>query len=95
MKAVLHDDELARFTAEFAFDRVFLHLTIHQWNLNTIHTLRVRWTQTREMLRAAGYTRINAFFQKSNTSGPRFAEKLGFRRLRENSEFILMECENA
>lgn len=80
---------------EFYAGAVFVHLRVRRWAPSVLRLMRSRWPEIRAFLRSLGFARIHAFYRASNQTMPAFSSRFGFRELRRNAEWVLMECANA
>lgn len=92
-KMVLFDDERARFVAEFFRGRVYLHLKVRKWNLSTLKLMLELWPEFRRIFFNIGYPKVNAYYPVTNKLMPRFSGMFGFREVKRNNGWVLLETE--
>ena len=81
--------------AEFYRGMVFLHLRVDRWGPSVMRLMRSRWPVIQEALREVGYTKIFAFYRESNRTMAAFAGRFGFREVRRNIGWVLLEKNHA
>lgn len=94
-KTVFYDSADGRMVAEFFHGRVFLHLELRQWGMESAKKLRALWPAIKAALRSIGYVTIYAYNHEADARWPRFMSWFGFTELRIRNGWRLMECANA
>lgn len=95
MKIVAYENASVRCVLEFWQNRCFLHFSVKRWKLSTRRLVRDRLLVLKQLLPELGVSKLETFMPLADPRIMKMAQIFGFREVRRNSEFILMEHKDA
>lgn len=94
MKVVAYENRDVRCVIEFYRQRAFLHFRVNRWTPRVARLVKDRLQVLLQLLPELGVSKLEAFMPL-NPRIMKMARIFGFREVRRNAEFILMEHTNA
>lgn len=95
MKLVAYENASVRCVLELWRGRCFLHFSVKRWLPSTRRLVRDRLIVLKQLLPELGVSKLEAFMPLADPRIMKMAQIFGFREVRRNEGFILMEHTNA